>query len=47
MNADVMSFSKLKKSEVKNDISYNAEVKSSETGTVDISDVKANVVAQE
>ena len=48
-NSDVMSFSKLNKSEVKNDMRSisTADVKSSENGTVDIADVKSNVVAQE
>jgi len=46
-NAEVMSLSKLKKSEVKNDITSNAELKSSETGTVDFADVKGNANEQE
>ena len=49
IKADVVSLSSLKKPEVKNDMRSIsvADVKSSETGTVDFADVKANVVAQE
>ena len=48
-NVEVTTFSSLKKPEVKNDKASfsDAEVKNSEEVSVDISDVKANVVAQE